>query len=232
MTTSHTFVNPRAGRQFVRTAVSSVIAAVFAATLAFAPDATAQSDKPVAKKQIVSKATPARAQKVAAARKRASVQKVTTVQEDVRVQGAAPAEEAIAPQAAAKPETQLVSQKAAPVQTEVAAREPVATEQASTDAVAVKVAAAQPIQTEPAPSDEPTPSEKPETDPTQASSATFIPVVDPSVKAEPEGDDDCTVCHKRRQTLILPCQSLSYRRHVDHGDTAGACPPTVGSRSE
>jgi hypothetical protein len=33
----------------------------------------------------------------------------------------------------------------------------------------------------------------------------------------------CTVCHKRTQTLTFPCASLDYRRHLDHGDTMGAC---------
>jgi hypothetical protein len=33
----------------------------------------------------------------------------------------------------------------------------------------------------------------------------------------------CTVCHKRRDTLTFPCASLDYRRHLDHGDTMGAC---------
>ena len=35
---------------------------------------------------------------------------------------------------------------------------------------------------------------------------------------------DCTVCHKRTTTITLPCNSLEYRRHLDHGDTPGACP--------
>jgi hypothetical protein len=33
----------------------------------------------------------------------------------------------------------------------------------------------------------------------------------------------CTVCHKRTTTLTFPCASLDYRRHLDHGDTMGAC---------
>ena len=35
---------------------------------------------------------------------------------------------------------------------------------------------------------------------------------------------DCTVCHKHITTITLPCNSLEYRRHVDHGDTEGPCP--------
>lgn len=45
------------------------------------------------------------------------------------------------------------------------------------------------------------------------------------IEAE-EGDgstSQCTICHKRRQTLTLTCNSLDYRRHIDHGDTIGAC---------
>ena len=34
----------------------------------------------------------------------------------------------------------------------------------------------------------------------------------------------CTVCHKRSATLVLPCNGLEYRRHLDHGDTLGPCP--------
>lgn len=36
----------------------------------------------------------------------------------------------------------------------------------------------------------------------------------------------CTVCHKRRQSLTFACNSLDYRRHLDHGDTMGECPVT------
>ena len=36
----------------------------------------------------------------------------------------------------------------------------------------------------------------------------------------------CTVCHKRSQTLTYPCNSLEYRRHLDHGDPMGACAVT------
>jgi hypothetical protein len=42
--------------------------------------------------------------------------------------------------------------------------------------------------------------------------------------AAPSGD--CTVCHKRTQTLVLPCNSMEYRRHLDHGDIIGECPPS------
>ena len=33
----------------------------------------------------------------------------------------------------------------------------------------------------------------------------------------------CTVCHRRTTTLMLPCDGLEYQRHLDHGDTMGAC---------
>jgi hypothetical protein len=37
---------------------------------------------------------------------------------------------------------------------------------------------------------------------------------------------DCTVCHKRGQTIVLACDSTDYQRHLDHGDTIGPCPPS------
>jgi hypothetical protein len=36
--------------------------------------------------------------------------------------------------------------------------------------------------------------------------------------------NDCAVCHKG-QTIALPCNALEYRRHLDHRDNGGACPP-------
>ena len=39
-------------------------------------------------------------------------------------------------------------------------------------------------------------------------------------------DNNCTVCHKGTQTLVLTCNSLEYRRHKDHGDPDGACAAT------
>ncbi len=43
-------------------------------------------------------------------------------------------------------------------------------------------------------------------------------------------DNQCVVCHKRMQTLTLACNSLEYRRHIDHGDPMMACDgsPTKG----
>jgi sugar lactone lactonase YvrE len=38
--------------------------------------------------------------------------------------------------------------------------------------------------------------------------------------------ENCTICHKGVQTLTLPCGSLEYRRHKDHGDTDGPCTGT------
>ena len=35
--------------------------------------------------------------------------------------------------------------------------------------------------------------------------------------------NECMVCHKHT-TLILPCNSLEYQRHMDHGDSMGPCP--------
>ena len=37
---------------------------------------------------------------------------------------------------------------------------------------------------------------------------------------------DCTLCHKRTLTITVECGSLDYRRHIDHGDTVGACQVT------
>jgi hypothetical protein len=34
----------------------------------------------------------------------------------------------------------------------------------------------------------------------------------------------CSVCHKQTTTITVPCNSLEYRTHLDHGDTPGACP--------
>lgn len=46
------------------------------------------------------------------------------------------------------------------------------------------------------------------------------------------GDNSCTVCHKNTTTLTLPCNSLDYRRHKDHGDPDGMCAATSGSRDD
>ena len=46
----------------------------------------------------------------------------------------------------------------------------------------------------------------------------------PSALAQEGGT--CQVCHKRSQTLSFPCNSLEYRRHLDHGDGMGACSVT------
>ena len=45
----------------------------------------------------------------------------------------------------------------------------------------------------------------------------------PDIGADEQAPVGCMVCHKRSQTLILPCNSLEYRRHIDHGDPANAC---------
>ncbi|MDQ6861795.1 MAG: hypothetical protein M3032_11650 [Verrucomicrobiota bacterium] len=36
----------------------------------------------------------------------------------------------------------------------------------------------------------------------------------------------CTVCHKRSQTLTFPCGSLQYNGHLAHGDPMGPCAVT------
>jgi hypothetical protein len=55
-----------------------------------------------------------------------------------------------------------------------------------------------------------------------------IPSESKFVLAEPTPEDECTVCHKRSKTLVLPCSSMEYHRHLDHGDSVGACPNGVG----
>lgn len=37
------------------------------------------------------------------------------------------------------------------------------------------------------------------------------------------GPNQCDVCHKNTLTITLACNSLEYRRHLDHGDPAHAC---------
>lgn len=34
---------------------------------------------------------------------------------------------------------------------------------------------------------------------------------------------NCTICHKRTSTLTVVCGSPDQARHLDHGDTNGAC---------
>jgi len=41
------------------------------------------------------------------------------------------------------------------------------------------------------------------------------------------GPPTCDVCHKRTTTFTLPCASLEYRRHLDHGDPPMACAATL-----
>jgi hypothetical protein len=43
------------------------------------------------------------------------------------------------------------------------------------------------------------------------------------------GPNLCTVCHKHTLTLVLACNSLEYRRHIDHGDPPNAC---MGTRTK
>ncbi len=41
------------------------------------------------------------------------------------------------------------------------------------------------------------------------------------------GPNLCDVCHKNTATLTFACNSLEYRRHIDHGDPMHACGATV-----
>lgn len=40
----------------------------------------------------------------------------------------------------------------------------------------------------------------------------------------------CDLCHKNTTTLTFGCNSLDYQRHVDHGDTMGACGSSLTTR--
>jgi hypothetical protein len=41
----------------------------------------------------------------------------------------------------------------------------------------------------------------------------------------------CTVCHKRTTTITgLDCGGIDYQRHLDHGDTIGACVTPSGNQ--
>lgn len=42
--------------------------------------------------------------------------------------------------------------------------------------------------------------------------------------------DSCTLCHKHTATIVVECGSLDYRRHIDHGDTIGACLTPAGNQ--
>lgn len=44
------------------------------------------------------------------------------------------------------------------------------------------------------------------------------------------GPPQCTFCHKLTTTMTLACGDLEYRRHLDHGDTMGACGASPGAR--
>lgn len=52
-------------------------------------------------------------------------------------------------------------------------------------------------------------------------------VITPASLAGSPPTNDCTVCHKRTQTILLGCSSLDNRRHLDHGDPATACPSSL-----
>lgn len=79
---------------------------------------------------------------------------------------------------------------------------------------------------------------------TAAASGETTKAIDPALKEAPPDQDpltkeppqepaeDCTVCHKQRNTLVLPCNGLAFQRHIGHGDTPGQCPATAGSRDE
>ena len=57
-----------------------------------------------------------------------------------------------------------------------------------------------------------------------------IPSQSQFVLAAPASSGECTVCHKHSQTLVLPCNSMEYHRHLDHGDSIGACPAPLDEK--
>ena len=57
----------------------------------------------------------------------------------------------------------------------------------------------------------------------QATHLRVPPASTPAISPAPE--TAMSVCHKRRTTLTFPCNTAEYRRHLDHGDPLGACPP-------
>jgi hypothetical protein len=41
----------------------------------------------------------------------------------------------------------------------------------------------------------------------------------------------CTLCHKGKATITVPCNSSAFERHTSHGDTTGACGSTQSAKS-
>ena len=46
--------------------------------------------------------------------------------------------------------------------------------------------------------------------------------VDRTIVITATPSNPCQVCHKGR-TYVFSCGSAEYQRHIDHGDSAGAC---------
>ena len=186
-------------------------AAVCLAVFCFSPSANAQGQRDSRKADaldaaIVEQPQPTYVRKPVASRKASAVENKIAVEQAADVQ-----KDVIV--AVEAPAQQLVAlQPATAVQTEVAAT-PVA---AVATEVAAQVAEPQPVVVDPAVSDPAA------TDPADS---------DPAVKEGDGGGTNCQVCHKNRQTIELPCNSVALRRHRAHGDYDGAC-PTRGSREE
>ena len=53
--------------------------------------------------------------------------------------------------------------------------------------------------------------------------SSFSGSVSSAINEEILPTSSCIVCHKHTTTLTLPCNSMEYRRHLDHGDTLGPC---------
>ena len=44
--------------------------------------------------------------------------------------------------------------------------------------------------------------------------------------------NQCTFCHKRTTPMTLACNDSEYQRHLDHGDTVGACMTPIAKASD
>ena len=206
MTKFHSFKTYTHGQQVVRTSTSLVIAAVLAGMLGFASDANAQTDRAV-RQQNSSDESIALKQRPARGKKSVAARKTVAVEKQIAVQPAAAVQNdiAAAPEPAAPVQVTLVAlQSVTSAQTEVVAQ---AVAAAATDVAATKAAEIDPVAT----------------DPTED---------DANAKKDPDGNTGCTVCHKNRTNITLPCNSVALRRHQAHGDYNGPCVATRGSREE
>jgi cytoskeletal protein RodZ len=206
MTANQDFITKRSRLQVVRTWSSLLLAGVAAGCFCFAADAGAQNKKTPRQEDSTeaiapSVQAPAGVNKTVTATAKAET--VTPAVKSVDAVSTAPAEKETAGQTEAAAQQVAVAQpaSASAVQTEVA------TQATQTAEVAADVAtSAEPAQT--------------------AASTTAV------ARGELKGADDegggCTVCHKNRNSITLPCNSVALRRHRAHGDYDGQCFNSTG----